>query len=118
MRGIQNDPVGYCWTGWPPRPTISIYSLESHLLIRSRKPKFDLTDNWARYSGYSNFIRLGISSQSLRKINWTQEELSRQEDNIRYDLSEDGYQVEINRLKGIDLPCSEEALWELHIFPQ
>lgn len=118
MKYFTIDPVGYCWTGWPPRPTISIYSMEGDLLFRSRKPKFDLTDNWARYSGYSNFIRLGISSQSLRKISWTQEELCRQEENIQYDLSEDAYQVEISRLKGIGLPFYEEALWELHIFAQ
>lgn len=51
----------------------------------------------------------------LRKGRWTEEDLQRQEENIRYDLSEDGFIVQINRLKGLGLMRSEEALWELCI---
>ena len=107
----------YCWTGWPTRPVFSIYWWHGELAHRGRKAKFDLTDNWAWATGYTQCVRFGIASLSTRGGQWTHEELLRQEENIHYDLSEDGYKVEINRVKGLGLPRTEEALWELHIYP-
>lgn len=115
MKSVTRENIGHCWTGWPPRPILSIYWMDSELACRSRKPQFDLTDNWAHETQYSTFVRFGIVSQSLRKGRWTEEDLQRQEENIRYDLSEDGFIVQINRLKGLGLMRSEEALWELCI---
>lgn len=108
---------GSCRTGWPPRPVLSIYWWHGHLAHRDRRASFDLTDNWAWATDYEQWVRFGIASHSARGGKWTHEELLRQEENIHYDLSEDGYRVEINRVKGLGLPRAEEALWELCISP-
>lgn len=83
-------------------------------MFRSRSAAFDLTDTLDRVLGtplgYSVF---GISSNSAVDRRWTEAELRQQESNIRYDLSFDGFEVEIQRVKGAGLRCSEEALWSL-----
>lgn len=102
------------FSGWPKRPVFSIYGGEGTLLFRSRCAAFDLTDTLDRVLGtplgYSVF---GISSNSAVDRRWTEAELRQQEGNIRYDLSFDGFDVEIQRVKGAGLRCSEEALWAL-----
>ena len=107
---------GFNFSGWPPRPVFSFYGPDGRLLHRSRSAKFDLTDSLGSYTGnVEGFIVFGISSQSTVTRTWTHEELSRQEENIRYDLSFDALGADINRVKGLGLRCSEEALWELHV---
>lgn len=115
MDDASDEPEGFCWTGWPVRPVISLYWPDGQLARRSRAASFDLTDNWAYSTAYHPFVRLGISSRAATRLRWTEKELKRQEENICYDLSMDGLEVQLNRLKGIRLLQAEEALWELHI---
>lgn len=112
--GICTD--GHVFTGWPPRPVFSLYDWDGTLLHRVRAANFDLADA-VRFNhlDLGSFVRLGLSSESSIRRRWTADELLRQEENIRYDLTEDGYSVAINRIKGKGLLQREELLWELHI---
>lgn len=106
----------YIWTGWPPRPVLTLYGDDGVCLHRNRSARLDLADTIGPffYQGARRIV-FGIRSDSSVERRWTEERLAAQENNIRYDLSHDGLYVKLTRLKGIGLPCSEEAIWRLKI---
>lgn len=104
------------WTGWPPRPVLTLYGADGVCLFRSCSARLDLADTIGPF--FCNGLRsvlFGIRSDSTVKRFWTEERLDAQEHNIRYDLSHDGFCVKLIRLKGAELSCSEEAMWRLKI---
>jgi hypothetical protein len=58
---------------------------------------------------------MGLSSQSHRWQVWTEANLAKIENLIRYDLGFDGYRAIIKRLTKAKRPCTEEFLWKLQI---
>lgn len=104
------------WTGWPARPILTLYGDGGRILVRSCSKRFDLADAIGHHYAEDPLVLLfGIRSNSSSTHRWAAEALAVQENNIRYDLSEDGYDVEFVRLKGLGLACAEEALWQLVI---
>lgn len=107
---------GYTFTGWPARPIFSFYEHDAKLSRRYRTARFDLADAICfHHHDLAGFVTFGIISESKVRRVWTLDEVRRQEENIRYDLSEDGMFVDIKRIRGVGLSCREEMLWELHI---
>lgn len=104
------------WTGWPPRPVLTLYGAGGVCLHRSRSARLDLADTIGPFfcQGVRSIL-LGLRSDSTVERRWTEERLDAQENNIRYDLSHDGFRVKLTRLKGHGLSCSEEAIWRLKI---
>jgi hypothetical protein len=108
--------TGYCFSGWPPRPIFSLYDWDGTLLHRARSANFDLFEAMRlNQVDFGGFVRFGMSSESSVRRRWTLDEMLRQEENIRYDLSEDGISVNMNRVKGVGLSQKEELLWEFYI---
>jgi hypothetical protein len=90
--------------------------MDGELIFRTRSKNFDLADttgNW--FDGGTLLLCFGIRCRDQTSDIWSEDRLRAQESNIRYDLSSDGFEVWIERLKGIELNCNEEALWQLHI---
>ncbi len=46
---------------------------------------------------------------------WTEKSLQKAENTIRYDICFEGFEVHIERLKGVGLPKSEEMVWVIHV---
>lgn len=104
------------WTKWPKRSDKSLYDMDGELILRTKSKKFDLADSVGnRFDGGTLLLRFGIRCRTQTSETWSEDNLRAQESNIRYDLSHDGFNVSIERLKGLKLSCNEEALWQLHI---
>ena len=115
IRPVGN-PDGFAWTGWPPRPVLSIYGKDGRCLHRSRSSRFDLTDALDMCTGNAmGEAVFGMRSASAVRRKWTDDEVHRQAENIRYDLSADGFEVTLECIKGVGLGCNEELLWRLRI---
>lgn len=62
-------------------------------------------------------VEMRLATDSARWAFWTEENVAKIEDNIRYDLEHDGYRVQIERIMPIDEPCSTDMIWQLLIKP-
>ncbi len=112
---VRLKPIVYDAINWPPVSKVAIYGNSGELIAKSRKgERFDLSDNLMRWKSQRRVV-LGVSVLSKRWDVWSKEALEAVEDYISYDLSFDGFTVKIRRLKGFELSCSEQALWELKI---
>lgn len=73
-----------------------------------------ITDGVDYDEGATVCFALATKSRSWKT--WSEENLQKIEQRIRYDLEFDGFSVNIERvIDEIDLRCSEEFTWELHI---
>ncbi len=79
--------------------------------------KLDLADRlmapWN--SGNQRTVRFGISTKSKRWPRWNLDRVIQMEQLINHDLSQDGYQVTINRISRLGIPCTQEFVWKLVI---
>lgn len=50
-------------------------------------------------------------------LDWEGQTLERAEENIRHDLSHDGYRVLIERIAGEFAPCDVDMIWKLVVRP-
>ena len=107
------------WTGWPPRSKLSFYARGRKLFNRHDpwNPKeIDLSDTFISFWPHSQrTVEMRLSSLSRKWDTWDQKALALMEENIRYDLSDDGFRVTIKRLSGEGEPCSTEMCWKLVI---
>jgi hypothetical protein len=104
------------WTGWPPQSKLSFYWRGAALLLRRDGKRIDLSDTcmwfWRRSQ---RTVEMKLSSLSPKWERWDEKSLALMEENIRYDLGEDGFRVIIKRIAGAGQPCSTEMCWKLVI---
>lgn len=106
------------WTGWPPRSTLSFYTRSGPVSAHQGPglKNLDLSDElMLRWPHGQRTIEMRLSTQSTRWHFWDEDALALIEDNIRYDLGDDGYRVIIKRLSGMDQECSIDMCWKLII---
>lgn len=102
---------------WPQKARLVFYNGRGKELWRSSDRRLDLADElmlwWKRPS---RTVYMGISTSADSWTRWSEENLSRIEQRIRYDLNFDGYYVTIKRLGTAgNVLCSKEFIWKLTI---
>ncbi len=102
---------------WPPQCRLSFYDGRLRFKFSTTDRLFDLSGNlMLDWNKKSRTIYLGVSTKSTKWIFCEEQNISKIESHIRYDISCDGYYVTINRLSEIDDSyCTEELLWKLRI---
>ena len=63
-------------------------------------------------------VELTLTTESTKWDRWDEDALALMEDNMRYDLGDDGYGVVITRLSGAGRPCTAEMRWRLIVRPK
>lgn len=63
-------------------------------------------------------VEITLTTESTKWNRWDEKALSLMEDNMRYDLGEDGYGIVITRLSGMGRPCTAEMRWKLVVRPK
>ena len=113
---------------WPPfsrlnfyrRSPVKIKSAQSQQLILSSEDRMlDLADNLMRNVDSAE-IYFGLVTFSHLWEDWTEKNVRRIEELIKYDLEFDGYNVEIQRITNVsksrgDTPCHSQFVWKLNI---
>jgi hypothetical protein len=80
--------------------------------------EIDLADTFLDFWPYrQRTVEMRLSSESKKWLKWDEKALALMEENIRYDLSHDGYRVIIKRISGVGEPCSTEMRWKLIVRP-
>ena len=113
---------------WPPFSRLNFYrnspikikSTKSQQLIFSSEDRMlDLADNLMRNVDSAE-IYFGLVTFSHLWEDWTEKNVQRIEELIKYDLEFDGYNVAIQRITNVsrsrgDTPCHSEFVWKLNI---
>ena len=105
---------------WPPLSRLNFYRNPPELIFSSEDRTLDLADNLMRWVDNAE-IYFGLITFSHLWENWTEENVQKVEELIKYDLEFDGYNVVIQRItnasdqEGIHRPCRSEFLWKLNI---
>jgi hypothetical protein len=99
---------------WPKDAQIKITDEEGSLFCESNDRAFDLSDNLMEFFDGSLLVAIFNLSRGEREL-WTCDYLKEIENLIEYDLSFDGYKVDIERLSQVNISCDEEYFWKLSI---
>lgn len=110
---------------WPPFSKLNFYKSPPELIISSEDRMLDLADHLTNEVSFDKdtTVYFGLKTISpLWKV-WTEDNLKAVENLIKYDLSFDGFKVDIERITNVicpytkkqDIPCHEEFVWELNI---
>lgn len=106
--------IGVPECGWPNGLRLTLYNDDGAMLFRKKSEGFDFSDSMVRYwLGEGIPLRFGVSIPRSRNRKWTEEDVTSLEAHIRYDLEFDGYEVNIERMKGVGIPCNEEVFWTI-----
>jgi len=102
---------------WPAGSRLRFYDSRGRLRSSYLNRRLDMADtlmlNWPRPT---RIVHFGLSRTGTDGGYWTEDEVLRMEERIRYDLNFDGYQVTIYRERPLDtVPLSEEFHWTLRI---
>ncbi len=102
---------------WPSYPVFNFYNSNWLLLLQEKDPDLDLFDTvmlwWPKLT---RTMRIGIQSNGKSWKYWTEANIRRVEDLIRYDLGHDGCLVKIQRESpSTRRLCSKEFRWKLSI---
>lgn len=111
------DDVEPTFRKWPKKSKMTLYDEFGRACLRKKAKNFDISDAVGLRAGvtFPTVVHLGLRVGSNDFGDWSEENLSICEENIRYDLGYDAFSVKITRVKGIDLASSEEAIWRLEI---
>lgn len=109
--------VGYTFRGWPKKSKLTLYDEAGRRVIREKSKDFDIADCVGLRHGalMPTVVHLGMFSTAKDLGRWNEDVIVLCEENIRYDLSHDGYSVKISLVKGLDLKSSEEVIWRLEV---
>jgi hypothetical protein len=110
---------------WPPLSKLNFYKQPPKLILSSEDRMLDLADRLAYNVSFKEdtTVYLGLTTISHLWEAWTEENLRKVEELIKYDLGFDGFNVEIERITDVicpytkkqDIPCNEEFVWKLNI---
>ncbi len=119
---------------WPPFSKLNFYWQPPSLIFSSEDRRLDLVDDLDRVLGLFDLldsvtsekdvtVYFGLTTISHIWDAWTDVNLEKIENHIKYDLEFDGFNVEIERITDVicpqtkkqDIPCNTEFLWKLKI---
>jgi|TARA_R110000850_G_scaffold267110_1_gene397986 hypothetical protein len=106
---------------WPKKAIFSIYGWDGELAHRTERGEaveFDLSDVLDACMGDCcgrHVFGIRVGGKSAKAALWTEKPLQKAENTIRYDICFEGFEVHIERLKGVGSPKSEEMLWIIHV---
>jgi len=100
---------------FPPRCKIAFYRTNGSRIGSTRERQVDLTDAVVPFTARRTIV-LGLSTRSKLWKNWTESNLKRIEDLIRYDFGFDGLTVRIRRVSKRSIPCEKEFRWKLSVY--
>lgn len=99
---------------WPPFSELNFYEDTPNLICSTVDRYFDLADNF----DYTDTVFFGLKTISHAWETWNEENLSKIEETIKYDLGFDGLNVDIERITTTNINnehCTNEFLWRLNI---
>ena len=102
---------------WPSYPVFTFYNSKWNVCFQEKDADLDLFDTvmlwWPKAT---RTVRIGIQSNGKRWKYWTEANIRRVEDLIRYDLEHDGCVIKIQRESSSTRRlCSKEFRWKLSI---
>jgi hypothetical protein len=101
---------------WPPKCRLSFHDGRGQLIMQSSDRDLDLADTlMLSWPHRQRTVQLSLRTLGVKWVLWSDENLRRIEDLVRYDLNFDGYSVSMARLEGAGRSCREEAVWKLVI---
>lgn len=108
---------------WPELAQLTFHSSPPEQTFRSVDRMLDLSDTIAPNSFETKIVYMGVSSLSHKWPVWNEERLQAVENQIKYDLSFDGFRVKVERhtsainpyTRKKDRPCLDEFVWKLTI---
>jgi hypothetical protein len=110
---------------WPPFSKLNFYRNPPTLIFSSEDRKLDLADSLTGNVNFENKVTIYFGLTTISHIweAWTEANLEKVEEQIKYDIEFDGFDVEIERAtdaicpytKKQDIPCRNEFLWKLTI---
>jgi hypothetical protein len=109
---------------WPELSRLQFYRAAPEPMFTSMNRLLDLSDSIGPASvATPTIVYMGVSSISHKWPVWNEDRLQAIENQIKYDLSFDGYKVKVQRhtpaidpvTKKKDRPCADEFVWKLTI---
>lgn len=111
---------------WPPLSCLQFYTTWPYIVRTTEDPFFDLSDalGWNVRPGQKKTVYMGVRTYSSDWLVWDETTLAKIEDQIRYDLNFDAFDVVTERVspaffvhggRRIAPRCSDEFLWKLTI---
>ena len=103
---------------WPPLSKITCYNMSDEEIATSYRGKLDLADSLMLYYFEDEPLEctITVSTKSKKWISWNTENVEKIESHINYDLTEDGYLVEIERVSTPSKKhCTKPFIWRLTI---
>jgi hypothetical protein len=102
---------------WPAGTSLRFYNGRGQLRSSYINRRLDLADTlMLHWPLPSRTVYFALCRKNVDAGQWTEAEVLRMEERIRYDLNFDCYQVTINRLCPVDaLPLTDEFRWKLRI---
>ena len=99
---------------WPKGAQIKITDEDGGIYCKSNDQSFDISDNLMTFYDGSPLIATFQLSKGERDY-WSNGYLKEIEELIEYDLSFDGFKVDIERLSQVNTSCDEEYCWKLSV---
>ncbi|TDG02551.1 hypothetical protein E1N52_39230 [Paraburkholderia guartelaensis] len=111
---------------WPPLSRLQFYTTWPYIVRTTEDPFFDLSDElgWNIGHGEQKTVYMGVRTYSLDWAEWDDANLKKIEQQIKYDLGFDAFDVAIERVSPELIEqggecfaqrCSDEFLWKLTI---
>ncbi|CAI4148625.1 hypothetical protein ALT717_100116 [Alteromonas macleodii] len=103
---------------WPPLSKITCYNMDDEEIASSYRGKLDLADSLMLYYFEAEPLEctITVSTKSKKWVSWNTENVEKIESHINYDLTEDGYLVEIERISTPSKKhCTKPFIWRLTI---
>ena len=103
---------------WPELARMKFTNVQGKIYFESKDRKLDLSDSLMHTRKYRT-VYMSISTASTKWFSWTEEQVQKIEEIIRYDFSFDAYRVSIQRISipADNFPCEQDFRWKLTVRP-
>lgn len=107
---------------WPPKCVLTFSDGRGKVWLQTTDRAYDLADRLMLSHPHSTrVVHLSVSTESEKWDHWTEENVGKVEEHIRYDLEFDGYSVRLRRLSKVSRTgpsaCWVPFQWRLSIRP-